>query len=344
MKWLAALLIALLVSGCSMQSTAITRHHQILAFGTIIDVTIRHPDNQLIEQAFQRLETDFLTMHEIWHPWEPGVLTRTNQLLQTGGWFTASTSILQLIKRAKELALQSDNFFNPAIGKLIRQWGFHRHDADQPFIPDMDGIRKLQSNIPTMEDVEINGISMRGLNPDIQIDLGGIAKGYGIDEAIRTLRLIGIEHAMINAGGDLKVIGQHNKRPWKIGIQHPRQSEVLASIEVLSDESIFTSGDYQRFYMQGNQRRHHIIDPHTGEPVSHTVAATVIHPDAATADAAATALLVAGKDNMASIAKAMKIHYVLLMTKQGEVFMSRAMQKRLHINKNLKPIVHLIDL
>jgi len=344
MKRVTWLIFLLLAWGCTEQPTPATRQHQILAFGTIINVTIRHHDNELIDRAFQRLETDFLTMHRIWHPWEPGALTRTNQLLQSGERFTASTSILPLLLRTRTLAIQSDHFFNPAIGKLVKLWGFHRNDADQPFSPDMAVIDKLQGNIPTMEDIEIDGITMRGLNPDIQIDLGGIAKGYGIDEAIKTLRLMGIEHAIINAGGDLKAIGEHGERPWKVGIQHPRQPGVLASIETLSDESIFTSGDYRRFYVQDNKRRHHIIDPRTGEPVSHTIAVTVIHPDATTADAAATALLAAGKDNIARVARAMGIRHVLLMTHDGELIMSSEMQQRLQVNEELAGTIHIIDL
>jgi len=344
MKVIAVLILPIFLWGCSPQPTSVTKHHQILAFGTIINVTIRHQNSQLIDQAFKRLETDFLTMHEVWHPWEPSALTRTNILLQTGEWFTASTSVLPLIQRTRELAIQSGHFFNPAIGKLIQQWGFHRNEANQPFTPDMKVIRELQSNIPTMEDIEFEAISMRGLNPNIQVDPGGVAKGYGIDQAIDTLRKMGIQHAIINAGGDLRAIGRHSNRPWQIGIQHPRKTAVLASIETLSDESIFTSGDYQRFYMQDKQRRHHIIDPLTGEPVSHTIAVTVIHPDATTADAAATALLTAGKDNMTRVARAMGIRYVLLMTSEGDLFMNQAMQERLQINRDLSPVVHLVEL
>ena len=344
MKLIAALVLPVLVWGCTPQRTDITRHHQVLAFGTLISITIRHSDEQLIERAMRRLETDFLTMHQIWHPWEPGALSRTNQLLQTGEWFTASTSVLPLIQRSKELASRSKHYFNPAIGKLVRHWGFHRHDAQQPFTPDMAAIQRLQADIPNMDDVEIKGLTMRGHNTNLQLDLGGIAKGYGIDQAINTLKLMGIKHAIINAGGDLRAIGRHDDRAWNIGVQHPRQQGILASIETLSDESIFTSGDYQRFYMQADKRRHHIIDPRTGEPVSHTIAVTVIHPDATTADAAATAILAAGAQNMLEVANAMGIQYLLLMTTEGQLYMNKAMQKRLQISKKLARNAHVFDL
>ena len=341
---LALLLICTLISGCSQNTSDHVRQHEILAFGTIITVTIRHRDDQLISNAFSRLETDFQTMHKIWHPWEPGSLTRTNQLLQTGEWFTASTSILPLIQASKSLSEKSGHLFNPAIGKLVELWGFHRNNPEQPFIPDLQQIKLLQSNIPTMNDVKIDGIRLRADNPHIQLDLGGIAKGYGIDQAIATLQTMGIDDAIINAGGDLRAIGQHEDRPWSIGIQHPREPTVLASITTIKDESIFTSGDYQRFYLQDNKRRHHIIDPQTGEPVSHTIAVTVIHPQATVADAAATALMAAGKERMVEVARAMGIEHVMLMASNGEIFVNTQMKRRLKFNERLKLNLHLISL
>ena len=341
------LLVTLIVGflwGCSADSGDHVRQHEILAFGTIITVTIRHQDDRLINNAFSRLETDFQTMHKIWHPWEPGPLTRTNQLLQTGEWFTASTSVLPLIKISKSLALQSSGYFNPAIGKLVMLWGFHRNDPAEPFTPEMEKIHVVMTDIPTMSDLQIDGIRLRGLNPYMQLDLGGIAKGYGIDRAIETLQSMGIDHAIINAGGDLRAIGQHVDHPWTIGIQHPREPKVLARIKTLQDESIFTSGDYQRFYLDHDQRRHHIIDPQTGEPVSHTIAVTIIHPQATVADAAATALMAAGRKNMIKVAKDMGIQYVLLMASNGEIYLNKKMRQRLDFNPQLKPSLHLIEL
>ena len=214
---LAVLFICTLVWGCSQNTSDHVRQHEILAFGTIITVTIRHHDDLLITRAFSRLETDFQTMHKIWHPWEPGSLTRTNQLLQTGEWFTASTSILPLIQASKSLAEKSGQLFNPAIGKLVELWGFHRNNPEQPFIPDMQQIKQVQANIPTMNDLQIDGIRLRANNPHIQLDLGGIAKGYGIDQAINTLRAMGIRNAIINAGGDLRAMPRSSKPALDLG-------------------------------------------------------------------------------------------------------------------------------
>ena len=135
---------------------------------------------------------------------------------------------------------------------------------------------------------------------------------------------------MINAGGDIKVIGKHGDRPWHIGIRHPRKKDsVLAGIDLLPNESIFTSGDYERYFIYKGVRYHHIIDPRTGYPATKSMSVTVIHPNAALADAAATALFVAGPEEWHEIAQSMGIKYVLLVDAKGNVHMNPAMQKRI---------------
>jgi thiamine biosynthesis lipoprotein len=174
---------------------------------------------------------------------------------------------------------------------------------------------------------------LRSHNPEVTLDLGAFAKGYGIDLGIQQLREMGITNAIINAGGDLRAIGQHGDRPWKIGIRHPRKQGVLASIELQGDESIFTSGDYERKFEHQGKRYHHIIDPRTGYPAQASSSVTVIHTDAATADAATTALFIAGPKKWHEIARAMGIKYVLLIDREGNAHMNPAMQQRIHFEQ-----------
>jgi thiamine biosynthesis lipoprotein len=82
----------------------------------------------------------------------------------------------------------------------------------------------------------------------VQIDLGAYAKGYAVDQAIAYLRGVGITNALVNAGGDLRAIGRRGERPWRIGIRQPRAAGVLATLELGEDESVLTSGDYERFF------------------------------------------------------------------------------------------------
>src|SRR5690606_26515858 len=116
----------------------------------------------------------------------------------------------------------------------------------------------------------------------------------------------GIGDAIVNAGGDLRVLGRRKGRPWRIGIQDPRADTVLGVIELEDGDAAFTSGDYERFIDDADGRAHHILDPRTGRPAADTRAITVIARRGVHADAAATALLVAG-DQWPATAEALGI-------------------------------------
>ncbi len=331
--------LTLILSGCDKSQV---HHRQIPVFGTIVDIQVWHENEFLVQQVFWRLEQDFQTMHRIWHPWEPGPIKRTNQLLQSGEWFTAPTSVLPMLYEARRLSRLSQYYFSPVIGRLVELWGFHRHDPEQPFIPDMQLIREIQRDIPTVEDIEFDNIRLRGHNTYLQFDPGGIAKGYAAGLAMDTLKAYGIQNALIDAGGDLSVMGKKGNSPWSIGIRHPRGQKVLASLRSMSNESIFTSGDYQRYYLDNGERVQHIIDPFSGKPVSHTIAATVIHNNAATADTAATALMAAGKSNWEKVTSSMDVSNAMLLTHEGELHMTAAMNDRitLHHAQDYKVYIH----
>lgn len=163
-----------------------------------------------------------------------------------------------------------------------------------------------------------------------------------MDNAIAILQQQGIQHAVVNIGGDLRAIGTHGERPWIIGIRHPRHDRVLASVAVSDDESVFSSGDYERFFTYEGKRYPHILDPRTGYPADQAMSSTVIHDNASMADAAATAIFVAGSD-WPTVAAAMGIDMVMLVTEDGEVEMSPAMQKRVRLTgHDREPVIREI--
>jgi thiamine biosynthesis lipoprotein len=129
----------------------------------------------------------------------------------------------------------------------------------------------------------------------MRIDLGGFAKGYAVDNATRILRAHGIRHAMVSAGGDSRVIGDKRGRPWTIGIRDPRggSSDVVAVLP-LEDVSISTSGDYERYFDEGGERFHHLIDPATGRSPNAVRSVTVLAEDGLTSEALSKAVFVLG--------------------------------------------------
>ncbi len=323
----------LLLSAC--ERTQPVHNGQFMAFGTLTDISIAGVTAERAESAVEALEEDFAIMHKAWHAWAPGPLTRTNNLLAEGVRFAAPPSVLTLMEKSRQLAQQSDNLFNPAIGRLVKLWGFQQDEIKNRRPPDDAAIAKLLHAGPTMEDINIDGIHAQCGNPAVQLDFGAIGKGYGIDLAIEHLREMGIENAIVNSGGDLRAIGSRSGNPWRIAIRSPSGSGVLGFLHISGDESIFTSGDYERNYLWKGKHYHHIIDPRTGYPAEGTRSVTVIHDDATVADAAATALFVAGPRDWHRIARQMGIRYVLLIDSNNVAQMNPAMEKRFELmNKN----------
>lgn len=300
-------------------------------FGTLVEVTLVAADSSRADAGFALIESKLSVLHKQWHAWEPGELGDVNVQLQRGEWFGVSPSMAQLVSRAKAISQLSDGLFNPAIGKIIAAAGFHK---DEPgYQPGSDEtIRALVAAAPSMQDIDIDGLRMRGNNPAIKLDMGGFAKGVGLGIIAEELYDAGFSDFILNAGGDLYVSGQHYDRSWRIGVRDPgaisADEIAFATVDVNSGEGVFTSGNYERFYNRGGQITHHIINPFTGRSATGASAVTVIDSDPGLADAAATAIFVAGADRWASIAQRMGIDDFLVVNDAGDVFMSASMAKR----------------
>ncbi|MEO6696689.1 MAG: FAD:protein FMN transferase, partial [Gammaproteobacteria bacterium] len=264
---------------------------QILALGSLVDISIWGVEPDLARRASTAITEDFNHIHTTWHTWEASPLTRINETIRSGAAANVEPEMAALMAQAKELSANSGGLFNPAIGKLIASWGFHSDEPHGP-PPDVKTVEALIAAHPSMDALQINGHTLKSNNSAVQLDFGAIGQGYAVDVAIAHLRKLGIQNAIVNASGDIRVIGKHGDRPWRIGIRDPRGSGIIASIEMQGDESIVTSGTYERFYDYQGKRYHHIIDPRNGYPARGVTSVTVVHSDATTADAASTALLV----------------------------------------------------
>ena len=332
---LAVLLLAssLLVS-CLQKPTVLEYKDSVLAFGTFIEVTLINIEPADRELVIDKIQKEFEYYHFAFHPWKPGPTGRTNQLLAATGEFTTNPSLVPLIKKSKLYEKQSKGLFNPAIGHLIKLWGYHDEfpPEDGP-IPDETDIQALLDKQPSMQSITINGVRVKNSNAHNMLDFGGIAKGYAIDVVLKHIQQMGVQHATINSGGDLKVIGQRGDEPWHIGIRDPRGEGVIASLDLHHNEAAFTSGDYERFFKLEGQRYHHILDPRTGQPARNSQSVTVIHNDATLADTAATALFVAGPKEWLTIAKSMNIQQAMLIDREGNIHITAALAKRVKFEK-----------
>jgi thiamine biosynthesis lipoprotein len=219
-------------------------------------------------------------------------------------------------------------------------WGFHA-DEFKPVQPSDQDIAKWVAANPQMSDLSVVQGRVESKNPAVQLDLGGYAKGYALDRAAALLHQRGIHNALINIGGNVMALGQHGKRAWKVGIQHPRKSGALASVELHDGEAIGTSGDYQRYFMLGNIRYCHLINPHTGYPMQAVQAVTILtHGTRAgvMSDAASKPLFMSGVKGWRNAAKLMNVDEAMLIDEQGKVHLTAALKSRLELIDSITPV------
>lgn len=199
----------------------------------------------------------------------------------------SSPAVLSLFRKASLLYQSSDGAFDITIAPLSRLWGFLDGDHRVP----ASSLIKTTLGLIGMDKI-CDQKTFLDLPEDMSLDWGGIAKGYGIDLAARTLKESGITKGFINAGGDLYCWGKNpTGTSWKIGIKHPRKEGFLGVLEI-HDMGAATAGDYQRFFILDGIRYHHIFNPKTGYPAQGKQSVTIVGPETLLCDALSTALFV----------------------------------------------------
>ncbi|MBN2646389.1 MAG: FAD:protein FMN transferase [Thiotrichales bacterium] len=323
--------LAATLSACS--RTAEAYHAQILVFGTQVDIQLYHPQQTQINQAIGKINRDFQQFHHEWHAWEKGgILSRINQAIAQQQPIEVADSVRDFILKSQRLCQQSDGLFDPGIGYLIALWGFHGEQWQGP-PPSAAAIHSWLQSRPSIQDLYFQGNQLLSHNPQVQLDFGGNAKGLALDMALDSLRQAGIEQALVSIGGDMKALGAKSEnQPWRVAISDPQHpSQARAALALGDNESVVTSGTYQRFFEWQGQRFSHILNPNTGYPANGFASVTVIHPDATTADAAATALLIAGPERWQKIAQQMGIEQVFCLDYDNQIAQTKAMEKRVKL-------------
>ena len=319
---------ALLLAACGQPAEQAETRHRFMAMGTLVDVTVWDAPADQAATAAREVEALFHHLHLEWNPWGEGALGRLNHALAAGEAAQPDADLAALLREAAALNTASGGLFEPAMGGLVRLWGF-ASEEDQPAAPPPpEQVAALLAGVvPLAALLQADG--SLGPADGLQLDLGGFLKGVAVDRGIALLRARGIEHAIVNAGGDLRAIGRRGERPWRIGIRAARSpGEVAAAVEIEGDEAVFTSGDYERWFEYQGRRYHHVLDPRSGYPTEGIVAATVLHADAGRADAAATALMVAGPEHWPAMAAALGVEAAMVFLADGGIELTGAMQPR----------------
>jgi len=224
----------------------------------------------------------------------------------------ASPWVQDLFKKAQAVHAYSQGSFDITVAPLSILWGFQ---SKTYALPSPESIQALLPHIG-MEKIKIKGEGL-SIPPGMILDWGGIAKGFGIDLAAQALIEMGIRQGFINAGGDLYCWGTNpEKKPWQIGVKHPRKEGFLG-VFALSNLGAATTGDYQRFFLHAGKRYHHVFDPKSGYPARGKQSVTVVGPETSICDALSTALFVSKKPE--AILETYPEYGAVIVTAQGEI-------------------------
>jgi len=330
-KVLIFIFLIIFISGCG------TKEYSKVEFlmDTVVEIKVYHKNKGEAQKAIdssmeemRRVEQKmsfFLPGSEVSRINKEAFLKGEKGSLLTERWITVSDELFSLLEESVLLSKLTKGSFDITIFPLWKIWKFRGENPEVPGKREIERVLKLVDyNNVILKDGRIN-FARKGMG----IDLGGIAKGYAVDAAVNVLKEKDINSAMVNAGGDMYVLGRKQGKPWRIGIRHPRrEGEILGIIEV-ENKAVVTSGDYERFFFSGGKRYHHIINPKTGYPADECQSVTIVAKEATFADGLATGIFVLGpKEGMALIENLEGVEGVII-NKEGDVSVSSGLVSKI---------------
>ncbi|MGK0674533.1 MAG: FAD:protein FMN transferase [Halothiobacillaceae bacterium] len=329
------------LAGCSREPRIQTEG--FLLYGMLTQLSLPDTAPTSITSASSEVEAIFKRAYAVLHPWQDSPLTRLNAALALGDWAPLDPRLRAIIERGRELEALSGAAFSPAVGALVKLWGFHSSQPDQEREPPPPAeIERLMTPPPRMSDLDIDGDRIRCRNPHVLLDFNAMAEGWAAELAADRLAELGVRDALIDASGDLLVLGRPGPRPWRVALQDPFTEGPLGWLDLDGRAAVFTSGSYRKRFTHKGVSYNHIIDPRSGWPSRGLVGATVIAQDALLANAATTGLLATGPSEAPALIQRMGLDRVLLVDEHGKLHATPAMADMLRLARNDRPL-HILQ-
>ena len=334
---LMAAIVLFLVASCERNGGIFEDELKVL--GTFGQISIVGMSPEAAEEAAQAVEKDLEVLDYIGYTFEAeGELHQLNEAIAQGRPMRVSDGLVGAIKDAGKLYTASGGIFNPAAGELTAYWEFQCEQDECSEHPYPDEVQKLLDEQiakithwhPSMDDLFIRGNEVTSRNRLVKLEFGDMIRGLALDKGIEHLGRLGVSNAMIDIGGSVRTMGTRGDHDWWIGIPDATGKHLIASIENIDDQSVVTVRTFDKSFGKHGLVYRHIVDPRTGMPVKDVLSVTVMHGNAMIANAAAVSILIAGTKDWKMVADKMDVHKILLITKDGTIYTSAAMEHIIH--------------
>ncbi len=286
---------------------------------TIYTIGPKEVTSKAVNSAFERLEEIDLKFNAL-NPESP-VYAFNHQ-----GNPITDLEIISLVRQGLQISKESNGAFEMTVAPLLELWGFY----DRNFrIPRRQEIEDCLNKVGYWHLLFNNGILRKDAS-GVMIDLGGIAKGYALSQAVKILKNAGVTQALVDAGGDVYALGKKGRHLWKVGIKDPRGEGILGFVEV-EDLAVIGSGDYERFFIEEDKRYCHIFDAKTGYPTQGVASVILVYPDPVAAQPWAKIPFVLGPKKGLEMLEKIPGLEAIIVTASGEKIYSRGLRHILNI-------------
>ncbi len=286
--------------------------------GTRIAVEAWHPDTAVAEVLVGQVMDEMRRIDALMSHYRPeSQLSAINRDAARQA-VVADAELVGLISQALAFSHETGGAFDITYASVGYLYDYRAHQRPQA--------GEIAAALPAISwrhvQLDLAASTVRFLKDGVRIDLGGIAKGYAVDQGIAILQAGGVRHAAVTAGGDTRILGDRLGRPWMVGIRHPDDRDKVIARIPLEDAALSTSGDYERYFDEGGIRYHHILDPKTGRSAGELRSVTVIGANALLTDALSTALFVLGPEQGMVLVRQRGDVDAVLVQKDGRVLYS----------------------
>ena len=309
----------------------VERTHQTM--GTEVRITAWTADESRAAGAVGEAFAEFDRLDGLLSVWKPE--SDVSRLNEAAGDHAVAVGpeMREVLTVARQVSEWTGGAFDATFGALSGLWKFDNQDKDDT-VPDRDEVRR-RLPLVNYRDVDVDAGAGTGFlrRKGMRVNLGGIGKGYAVDRAVAILRRRGVASFMIQAGGDMYVSGWRGDRPWRVGIRDPRgpADKSFAALD-LTDGTFSTSGDYERFFMKGGRRYHHILDLSIGEPARGCRSVTLVTDRAVIADALAKGVFILGPDRGMALVETLPQVEGVIVSAKNEVSISSGLRGRLTLS------------